>query len=179
MSDVNVVCLSGGLTRDPELREIDGGSHVLNFGLGFSEDFLGRDGQKVERSHYVDVAVFGNRAVKLQPILRKGMKVTIQGHLVFSSWEKDGQKRSKVSVVADEIALPPKPKTGEAQAAPVVQQAAPSQAGELPWDSQPQQAPQAAQGTLYGPSEYDSMGYRRTDAPPAPPAEYVDSYGYY
>lgn len=176
MSDVNVVCLSGGLTRDPELREIDGGSHVLNFGLGFSESFVARDGQAVERNHYVDVAVFGNRAAKLQPILRKGMKVTIQGHLVFSSWEKDGQKRSKVSVVADEIALPPKPKQGDGQAAAQQPQAAPSRGEGLPWDAQPQQAPQASQGALYGPSEYNSMGYRRQDVPPSPPSEYVDPY---
>ena len=175
MSDVNVVCLSGGLTRDPELHETDGGSHVLKFGLGVSETFVARDGQKAERSHYVDVAVFGNRAVSLSKILRKGMKVTIQGHLSYSTWEKDGQKRSKVEVIADEIALPRKPKS-EAQAAPQQPQAAPSQAESLPWQQESAQQPQAYQGTLYGPSEYNSMGYRRPDAPPAPPAEYVDPY---
>lgn len=116
MSDVNVVVLTGGLTRDPELRDA-GGTAVLAFGLGFSQIWRGPDGQACERSHYADVAVYGRRAEALAGILRKGMRVTVQGRLRFESWERDGERRSKLSVVAEEVSLPPRPR-GAAQEDP-------------------------------------------------------------
>lgn len=127
MSDVNVVVLTGGLTRDPELGALPSGTEVLNFSVGFSSPARGADGAYAERSNYADCAVFGARARSLAQILRKGMRVTVQGRLRFESWEKDGERRSRLSVVADEVSLPPRPRDG-GQAAQAVQ-------GELPMGS--------------------------------------------
>lgn len=156
MSDVNVVCLTGGLTRDPELRELPGGSHVLDIALGVGESFVGSDGQVVERSHYVDVSVYGRRAVALQPILRRGMRVSVSGRLRFESWERDGTRRSKLSVVATEIVLPPR---------------------KGPADGQDAQGGPRGQGRLCEPGDYVARGPQ--DAPPAPPEGYYGEYGGY
>lgn len=107
--DVNVVCLSGRLTRDPELRATAGGTSVLSFGLAVGD--RRRDpqtGQWEDRADFVDCAVVGDRAEALHRILAKGMQVSLSGRLRYSSWERDGQKRSKLEVSVADISLPPK-----------------------------------------------------------------------
>ena len=161
MSDVNVVVLSGGITRDPELKDA-GGTAVLEFGLGFSDTWRGADGQPRERSHFAEVALYGRRAEALAGILRKGIRVTVAGRLRFESWERDGQRRTRLSVVAEELSLPPRPK-GE-QDAP---QAAPQRPAEASAPGQPG-LPLGEYGGGYGcgvdprppvPSPYDVYGY--------------------
>ena len=72
--------------------------------------------------NFVDCTVFGNRAEALGKFLRKGMKVAIEGKLRWSQWERDGQKRSKIEVIVDEVeVMTSKQPTGEeAAAAPAV-----------------------------------------------------------
>lgn len=60
-------------------------------------------GEWEDAPNFVDVCVFGKRADGLAKILHKGSKVFIEGKLRYSSWEKDGQKRSKIEVVADDV----------------------------------------------------------------------------
>lgn len=116
--DVNVACLSGRLTRDPDLRATAGGTSVLAFGLAVGD--RRRDpqtGQWEDRTDFVDCTVVGERADSLHRILRKGMQVSLSGRLRYSSWERDGQKRSKLEVSVTDISLPPKGAQG-AQEAP-------------------------------------------------------------
>ena len=102
-SDINTVAISGNLTRDPEVR-----GTVLNFDIASNERRKNQQtGEWEDVPNFVSCVVFGNRVQPLSGILRKGMKVMVQGHLRQSSWEKDGQRRSKVEVVADEVVLPP------------------------------------------------------------------------
>ena len=77
---INKVVISGNLTRDPELRQTANGFPVLGFGVAF-----------------------GARAESVSRFLSKGSKVAIEGKLRWSQWERDGQKRSKIEVVVDEI----------------------------------------------------------------------------
>lgn len=105
---INVVVLSGNLTRDPELRSTPSGMQILQFGLAFNDRRKnGQTGQWEDIPNFVDCTVFGNRAEALSRILTKGMHVAVYGKLRWSSWEKDGQKRSKLEVIADDIDLPP------------------------------------------------------------------------
>lgn len=116
--DVNVVCLSGRLTRDPELRATASGTHVLGFGLAVGDRRRSpQTGEWEDRADFVDCTVVGERAEALHRILAKGMQVSLSGRLRYSSWERDGQKRSKIEVSVSDISLPPKGAQG-AQAAP-------------------------------------------------------------
>ena len=101
---INRVCISGNLTRDPELRSTAGGTSVMGFGVAVNERRKNaQTGEWEDYPNFVDCTLFGKRAEALERYLRKGTKVAIEGRLHYSSWEKDGQKRSKLDVTVDEI----------------------------------------------------------------------------
>lgn len=103
---INRVNISGNLTRDPEMRATQGGSHVLGFGVAVNDRRRNpQTGEWEDVPNFVDCTVFGNRAEALSRILTKGMKVAIEGKLRYSSWERDGQRRSKLEVIVDEVEL--------------------------------------------------------------------------
>ena len=101
---VNSVTISGNVGRDPELRSTAGGTGVLGFSVAVNERVKRGDSWE-DYTNWVDVVIFGKRAESLSRILTKGMKVAVSGRLHYSSWEKDGQKRSKMEVVANEVDL--------------------------------------------------------------------------
>ncbi len=103
---INRVNITGNLTRDPELRATQSGMQILSFGVAVNDRRKNQQtGQWEDYPNFVDCTMFGNRAEALSRILRKGMKVAIEGKLRYSSWEKDGQKRSKLEVIPDEVEL--------------------------------------------------------------------------
>lgn len=116
---INRVCISGNLTRDPELRQTAGGSQVLGVGVAVNDRRKNQQtGQWEDVPNFVDCVVFGNRAEALAAILHKGDKVAIDGRLRYSSWEaKDGTRRSKLEVIAEEVELMQRPLQAAQQAA--------------------------------------------------------------
>lgn len=107
MSNINRVIISGRLTRDPEVRATAGGTTVMGLGVAVNDRRRNQQtGQWEDYTNYIDCTMFGNRAESLSKILAKGMLVCIEGRLRWSSWERDGQKRSKIEVIVDEIELP-------------------------------------------------------------------------
>lgn len=101
---INRVIISGNLTRSPELRATSGGTAVLDFGVAVNERRKNpQSGEWEDRANFVDCAMFGKRAEAVEKFLSKGQKVAIEGKLRYSQWEKDGQKRSKLSVIVDEL----------------------------------------------------------------------------
>lgn len=102
---VNQVAVTGNLTRAPELRATQGGTPVLSFGIAVNDRRKNASGQWEDVPNFFECVTFGNRAMALGDILTKGMKVAIAGKLHYSSWEKDGQKHSKVDIIAQEIEL--------------------------------------------------------------------------
>ena len=101
---INKVILSGNLTRDPELRHTAGGTAVMNFGLAVNERVKNNStGQWEDRPNFIDCTMFGTRAESVSRFIGKGSKVAVEGRLRYSQWERDGQKRSKIEVVVDEI----------------------------------------------------------------------------
>lgn len=103
---INRVCISGNLTRDPELRSTAGGTSVMGFGVAVNERRKNsRTGEWEDYPNFVDCTLFGKRAEALEQYLSKGTKVAVEGRLRYSSWEKDGQKRSKLGVIVEEVEL--------------------------------------------------------------------------
>ena len=104
---INLVSITGNLTRDPELRATASGTQVLGFGVAVNERRKNpHTGEWEDYPNFVDCTMFGNRAEAISRYLRKGGKVAVEGKLRYSSWEaKDGTKRSELEVIVDEIEL--------------------------------------------------------------------------
>lgn len=102
---INRVVISGNLTRDPELRSTSGGMSVLKLGVAVNDRRKNQQtGEWEDVPNFVDCTMFGSRADALSQYLSKGTKVAIEGKLRWSSWEsQQGEKRSKLEVVIDEI----------------------------------------------------------------------------
>ncbi len=132
---INMCTLSGRCTRDAELRQTQGGSSVLTFGIAVDERKRNQQtGQWESTPMFFDLVVFGNRASAIAQYLTKGTLVSVQGHLRQSSWTtQDGSKRSKVEVVVDEIEFMSRqqgqqqPRQQQYPQAPQYQQQAPQQ----------------------------------------------------
>jgi len=101
---INRVIISGNLTRDPELRSTASGLPVLGFGVAVNDRRKNQQtGEWEDYPNFIDCTVFGARAESLSRFLSKGAKVAIEGKLRWSQWEREGQKRSKIEVIVDEL----------------------------------------------------------------------------
>jgi single-strand DNA-binding protein len=99
----NQVVLMGNLTRDPELRNTPNGQSVCSFSLALNRSYKGADGNWQEATDYVDVTAWGPLGERVAQYVTKGRPVLVSGRLQSRSWEQDGQKRSKVEVVAQDV----------------------------------------------------------------------------
>jgi len=99
----NQVVLMGNLTRDPELRQTPNGQNVCSFSLALNRSYKGADGSWQEATDYVDVVAWGPLGERVAQYLSKGRPCLINGRLQSRSWEQEGQKRSKVEVVAQDV----------------------------------------------------------------------------
>ena len=104
MASYNRVVLLGNLTRDPELRYIPSGTAVSDIGLAVN-DRVKKNNEWVDETTFVDITLWGRTAEVANEYLSKGSSVLIEGRLKLESWEKDGQKRSKLKVVADKMQM--------------------------------------------------------------------------
>jgi single-strand DNA-binding protein len=101
---INRVLISGNLTRDPELRSTATGMPVLGMGVAVNDRRKNATtGEWEDYPNFIDCTMFGVRAESVSRFLQKGSKVVIEGKLRWSQWERDGQKRSKIEVIIDEI----------------------------------------------------------------------------
>jgi len=101
---INKVLISGNLTRDPELRATASGMPVLGLGVAVNDRRKNQStGEWEDYPNFIDCTMFGTRAEIISNYLSKGSKVAIEGKLRWSQWERDGQKRSKIEVIIDEI----------------------------------------------------------------------------
>lgn len=101
---INRVVVSGNLTRDPEMRSSQSGTNILTFGMAVNDRRRNPQTQEWEDyANFLDCVMFGNRTDYMYRTLRKGTKVVVEGKLRYSSWERDGQRRSKIEIVVDDI----------------------------------------------------------------------------
>lgn len=101
---INIVSISGNLTRDADLKVTQSGTPVLSGSVAVNERVKQGD-QWTDKPNYVDWVLFGPRAEKIAGYLTKGTKVAITGRLSYSSWtdKQSNQKRSKLEVIVTEI----------------------------------------------------------------------------
>jgi len=89
----------GNLTRDPESKELSGGTHVVEFGLAVDRKFKKGD-DLIDDPCFVDISVWGKQGEACQKMIKKGHAVIVDGFLKFSEWEVNGEKRNKLRVTA-------------------------------------------------------------------------------
>ena len=105
--DLNKVMIIGRLTRDPELRTTPSGTNVCQLGLATNFVYTNQQsGQKVEQVEYHNVVLWRKLAEIAAQYLKKGRRVYVEGRLQTRSWDgKDGQKRSRTEIVADNMIM--------------------------------------------------------------------------
>ena len=99
----NQVILMGNLTRDPELKAIPSGQSVVSFSLALNRSYKDQSGEWKEATDYVDITAWGPLAERVAQYCQKGKQVLVNGRIQSRSWEQDGQKRSKVEVLAQDV----------------------------------------------------------------------------
>jgi single-strand DNA-binding protein len=100
---VNQVFLMGNLTRDPELRQTPNGQNVCSFSIALNRSYKDAAGEWQESTDYVDIVAWAQLAERVSQYLSKGRRVLVQGRLQSRSWEQEGQKRSKLEVIASDV----------------------------------------------------------------------------
>lgn len=98
------ISITGNISQDPELKQA-GGSSKLSFSVACGHRYM-KDGEWVEKTSFFNVVAWRQLADQAAPILEKGLGVVIQGRLEQRSYDDgDGNRRSMVEVVADDIAV--------------------------------------------------------------------------
>lgn len=108
-NDMNKVILIGRLTRDLGADErsfgyAPNGNARANVSIAVNRSKKSGD-QWVEEVNYFDVTIWGKTAENLKPYLTKGKQICVEGYLKQDKWEKDGQKQSRITIVADNVQL--------------------------------------------------------------------------
>ena len=143
MASFNRVILMGNLTRDPELRYIPSGMAVTEIGLAVNDYRKGQNGEKIEETTFVEITLWGRQAEVVSEYCAKGRPILVEGRLKYDAWEKDGQKRSKLSVVGERVQLLGSKEGGEGGGGGYRQSA-------------PRQQQQQSQGGYQGQGAYDN-----------------------
>ncbi len=131
--DLNSVSLVGRLVRDAEVRFTAGGMAICHFSIAVNYT-VKRGDQWEEAVNYFDIVVFGKQGEALQPYLTRGQQVSVMGELRQNRWEKDGQTRSKVEIMANQVGLLGSASGGQRQQAQPNQRPAQQQSYSQPTD---------------------------------------------
>ena len=103
-ADINKVVLIGRLTRDAELSYTNSGFALTKFSIAVNRNRKSGD-QWVDEANFFDVVIWGKRGEALNQYLTRGKQLAVEGELRQERWEKDGMKRSKVTIEATNIQL--------------------------------------------------------------------------
>lgn len=104
MSGINKVILVGRLGADPEVKTVGQGQTVTRLNLATSESWMGKDGQKQEKTEWHRITVWGKLAEICGKHLAKGRQVYVEGKLQTRSWEdQQGQKKYATEIVASTV----------------------------------------------------------------------------
>ena len=105
MASFNRVILLGNLTRDVEVRYLQSGTAMADIGMAVNDRRKGQNGEWIDETTFVDVTLWGRTAEVAGEYLSKGSPLLVEGRLKYDTWEKDGQKRSKLSVVCERMQM--------------------------------------------------------------------------
>lgn len=128
MSDLNRVCVSGRIVTDPELRSTKGGTAVTSFRFASNRAWRDQAGELQQDALFLDVDVYGRQAERVVQHKGKGSFLILDGSLRLQQWEdREGQRRQRLVLVADQILFGPA--NGKGAADPAAAPAAPTPAG--------------------------------------------------
>jgi len=105
MASYNRVVLLGNLTRDIELKYTQSGLAVTEVGMAINDRRKNQAGEWVEETTFVDVTLWGRTAEVASEYLSKGSPIFIEGRLKLDTWEKEGQKYSRLRVVGERMQI--------------------------------------------------------------------------
>lgn len=98
---MNSVCITGRLTRDPEIRYGNNGTSIARFSLAVNRRFKSEGGPDAD---FPNVVAFGKSAEFVEKYFRKGMKMEVTGRLQTGSYTKeDGTKVYTTDVIAESV----------------------------------------------------------------------------
>jgi len=130
MANYNRVILAGNLTRDPELAYTASGTALCKFGMAINRTWTDRQtNEKREETCFVDCTAFGRTGENINQYMTKGRPLLVEGRLQFSQWtNQEGQKRSKLAVVAENFTFlgGPRPQEGAQPAQAAASSSAPA-----------------------------------------------------
>lgn len=95
---LNRATILGHLGKDPEIRTMNSGDKVANFSIATSERWT-KNGEKVEKTHWHNIVVWGKLAEIVERYVKKGSKILIEGAIETREWEKDGVKRYSTEII--------------------------------------------------------------------------------
>lgn len=101
----NQAIIMGNLTRDPEMRNTPSGQNVASFAVATNRQWQDPSGERKEAVEYHEIVAWGKLAELASQYLSKGRKVLVVGRLQTQSWEKDGVKRQRTEIVANDISF--------------------------------------------------------------------------
>jgi len=106
MASLNKCMFIGNVTKDIELRYLPNQDAVVNFSIGCNENWKDKDGNKHEKSEFVNVVMFRKLAEIAAEYLKKGRPVYIEGRLQTRKWQdKEGKDRYTTEIVADQMQM--------------------------------------------------------------------------
>ena len=102
--DINSVFEIGHLTKDPEVKYTTSGTAKMDLSIAVNRS-VKENGEWTQRASYFDIEYWGKKAESINQYLYKGKQIGVTGYLDQKRWEQDGQKRSRIVIVADSIQL--------------------------------------------------------------------------
>ena len=102
---LNKVILIGNLGKEPEVRSTPGGQTVANFSIATKEKYTKKDGEKVDKTEWHRIVMWGKVAEIAGKYLKKGSLVCIEGKIVTRSYDKDGAKVYTTEIIANEMKM--------------------------------------------------------------------------
>jgi single-strand DNA-binding protein len=114
--NLNKLIIMGRLTRDPETKYLASGSALCTFGFVHNRNSKDQHGEWRGEPTFLDIECWGQTAERVAAEARKGMPCLIEGRLKMDQWERDGQKVTKLKVVADSVQLEKAKSSGTTEA---------------------------------------------------------------
>ena len=104
VQDINHVTLTGRVVEDSTLKVTQGGRTLLRFSIASNERRTNpQTGELEDYPNFINCAIFGKYAESAQRLIKKGVPVSVDGHLRFTKWQQDGQTRTNLEVFVDRI----------------------------------------------------------------------------
>ena len=99
--DINKCIFIGRLGKDPETQ-----SGACKFSIACSDDYTDKQGQKVERTNWVNIVAFGKLGETCQRYLNKGSQVYLEGKFTTNKWQdNNGNDRYSTEIIANEMQM--------------------------------------------------------------------------